>query len=426
MKGESKNMRKKGRCLAWFSVLEKEADGGVYGLKPDIQDITKLIDDLSLNTLLDGSCTYPSLGKDKGKKPTDNIMLSIGKACSILQLPSLRQPQNFAEVEDYCTLAEAEDSIKLLDFQLCKPKDVLKRLVLPPPKDLESLLLDAIKRAVSSRNTPDMRSRKQMSRRASLPPFPWSHTFNGHCRINSDATKLLTSKSTCQGRWVRIQSSAISLSTGTGCFANLESLVYDESLVPSEERSLGVKENSTTPSVPLGLSWGKMGSSSPATCSRASCASQDSGGELKYQANVEHSPASLAAAQTLYDMATNTLRRNQEGIVRWTKKPSEKAMKGCKSKLSEKAEELFSTRFAVRESDDLAASRIGADQMMPSKRTKVGHSKVENKSEIGSTKYARKRPANWLTQRSNGSAPNKSVSHLIAETSHSGAVIVKQ
>ncbi|XP_038725321.1 uncharacterized protein LOC120016559 isoform X3 [Tripterygium wilfordii] len=323
MKGESKNMRKKGRCLAWFSVLEKEADGGVYGLKPDIQDITKLIDDLSLNTLLDGSCTYPSLGKDKGKKPTDNIMLSIGKACSILQLPSLRQPQNFAEVdslsnkkistflsssvpivangenvyscmadvsstdkvEDYCTLAEAEDSIKLLDFQLCKPKDVLKRLVLPPPKDLESLLLDAIKRAVSSRNTPDMRSRKQMSRRASLPPFPWSHTFNGHCRINSDATKLLTSKSTCQGRWVRIQSSAISLSTGTGCFANLESLVYDESLVPSEERSLGVKENSTTPSVPLGLSWGKMGSSSPATCSRASCASQDSGGELKYQAN---------------------------------------------------------------------------------------------------------------------------------------------
>ncbi|XP_038680104.1 uncharacterized protein LOC119981141 isoform X2 [Tripterygium wilfordii] len=455
MKGESKIMRRRGRCLAWFSVLEKE---GVYGRKPDVQDITNRIDDLSLNTLLDGSCAYPSLGKDKGKKaaiPTDNIMHSIGKASLILQLPRSRQPQNISEVdsfsnkkistfpsssvpivangdnfdscmtdvsltdkvEDCCTLAEA--SFKLLDFPLCKPKDVLKGLVLPPPKDLESLLLDATKPAVSSRNTPDMRPRKQMSRRASLPPFPWSNTFNGQCRVNSDATKLLTSKSTCQGRWVRIQSSASCLRTGIGCFANLESLDYDESLVPSEEQRLGFKENSTTPSVPLCLSWGKMCSSSPATCARALCASQ-----------VEHCPAVLAAAQTLYDMTTNTVRRNQEGIVRWIKKPSQrsaqKAMKSCKSKLSEKAEELFSTRFVVMESDDLASSRIAANQMMPSKRTKLGHSAVENNSEIGSTKYARKRPANWLTLRSNRSAPNESVRHLIAETSHSGAVIVKQ
>ncbi|KAF5730028.1 hypothetical protein HS088_TW20G00398 [Tripterygium wilfordii] len=459
MKGESKSMRKRGRCLAWFSVLEKE---GVYGLKTDIQDITEPIDDLSLNTLLDGSCTYPRLGKDKGKKAaihTDNIMHSIGRACSILQLSGSHQSQDFAEVdsfsnkknspflsssvtnganvdscmadvsltdkvEDRCNLAEA--SIKLLDIPLCKPKDVLKRLVLPPPKDLESLLLDATKPAVSSRNTPDMRSRKQMSRRASLPPFPWSHTFNGHCRINSDAAKLLTSKSTCQGRWVRIQNSANSLKTGTSCLAKLDSLVYDETLVPSEEQRLGVKENSMSRSVSLRLSWAKMGSSSPATCSRSSCASRDSGGELKYQANVEHCPAVLAAAETLYEMAANTLRRNQEGIVRWIKKPSQKVVKGCKSKLSEKAEEIFSARIAVMKSDDLASSKNGAVQMMPSKRTKLVHSAVENKSEIGSTKYARKRPANWLTLRSNRSSPNKSVRHLIAETSHPGAVIVKQ
>lgn len=117
------------------------------------------------------------------------------------------------------------------DFSLCQPKDILERLALPPPKDLDSLLLDATKPS-STRNNSDTRSGKQILRRASLPPFPWSHTING-CRTNPDAVKLLSNKSMCQGRWVKIPNTSSSPGTATGCFTNLESLAYNPSLIPS-------------------------------------------------------------------------------------------------------------------------------------------------------------------------------------------------
>lgn len=143
-----------------------------------------------------------------------------------------------------------------LDFQLYDPKDILERLTLPPPKDLEALLLDAAKSSAPSRSNSDMRSAKQISRQVGLPPFPWSHAFNGHCRTNSDAVKLLTSRSTCQGQWARIPTSTTSLGTSTDCYTNLESLTYNQSLVP-------VSSSISRP-------WGDWGSSSLATCSKAS------------------------------------------------------------------------------------------------------------------------------------------------------------
>lgn len=61
---------------------------GTYGLKPDAHDITKLIDDISLDELLDGSYKCPTVGKEKGKKPaitSENILHSVRKSVSILQ-----------------------------------------------------------------------------------------------------------------------------------------------------------------------------------------------------------------------------------------------------------------------------------------------------------------------------------------------------
>lgn len=75
---------------------------GLYGLKTDAHDITKLVDDLSLNDLLDGTYECPSLGKDKGKKAanmSENILHSVEKACSILQLPRPVQFQSLAEMD---------------------------------------------------------------------------------------------------------------------------------------------------------------------------------------------------------------------------------------------------------------------------------------------------------------------------------------
>lgn len=129
---------------------------------------------------------------------------------------------------------KSETRANPLDLPLYQPLDILQRLGLPPPKDLESLLLDAAKPTVSSKNTPEMRSVKQIARRVSLPPFPWSHTSSGHCRTSSDVVKLSTSKGTCQGRWQRIgRNNSIALDITTSNLTDLESLTYDQNLVPS-------------------------------------------------------------------------------------------------------------------------------------------------------------------------------------------------
>ncbi|KAF2321254.1 hypothetical protein GH714_037364 [Hevea brasiliensis] len=277
---------------------------GLYGLKTDVHDITKLVDDLSLNDLLQGAYECPSLGKDRGKKATnttERILHSVRKACSILQLPRSAQIQNFADIDscsnekmptcqsssistvgngdngdssttDISLSNKLQDSsnksetpANLLNFSFDQPKDTLERLTLPPPKDLESLLLDAAKPAVSSRNASEPRPGKQISRWPSLPQFPWSHTFNGHCRTNSDAVKLLT---------------------------------------------------------------------------------------------IEHCPKVLAAAQTLCEIAACNSRLNRDGmIMKWPKKPTQKVMKARKSKSNEKHEEMFASSTSTRNGDQILASK---------------------------------------------------------------------
>lgn len=130
---------------------------------------------------------------------------------------------------------QGSQHIKLPDSTLLNPTNLLEQLALPFSKDLDSLLTDAVKSAISSSKTScDLHSGKQVSRRANLPPFPWSQTFSGHSRTNSDALKSPLSRNACQGRWVKIAEIANPLRSGTG-FTDLELLTYDQSLVPLGE-----------------------------------------------------------------------------------------------------------------------------------------------------------------------------------------------
>lgn len=151
-----------------------------------------------------------------------------------------------------------------LDLPLYQPKDILKNLVLAEPKDLESVLLDAAKSSL--RNTSDIRPSKQMSRRVSLPPFAWSHTFSGHCRNNSDVIKSATTRSMCQGRWVMIGNVFSFPRTATDFLAGIESLTYDQSLVPPGLSSA----NKVSPLTSVRLSWSERDSLSSATYSKVS------------------------------------------------------------------------------------------------------------------------------------------------------------
>lgn len=79
---------------------------GLYGLKHDIDDVTKLMEEPTLGELLKGSFDCPSLGKDKGKKTSnvsENLLSSIRKACSILHTPKSVQSQCVDEIDSSST-----------------------------------------------------------------------------------------------------------------------------------------------------------------------------------------------------------------------------------------------------------------------------------------------------------------------------------
>ncbi|GAV76139.1 hypothetical protein CFOL_v3_19614 [Cephalotus follicularis] len=433
---------------------------GVHGLKLDIDDLTKLVDDMSLNELLDGTFECPRLGKDKGKKAANmntNILDSIRKAYSVLPHPRPIQSQNGTETdsssfkkmptfvvsgangdeEDPCTTdpyscnkdscRNLETPANPLEFLLYTPKDIFERLALPQPKDLESLLLDAGKPTVFSRSSSDIRSSKQLSRRTSLPSFPWSHV-SGHCRTNSDAVKFLASRSTCQGRWVRVVSTTISLGIATDGFTNLESLTYDQSLVPSGGGSFGILEKKIGSSMPVGLSCCGCGSSSPTTCSKASNVSQenaDSTGEVKHQVNVSRCPKLVTAAQILFDIATHSPTHISPNGMKWPKKASQKVMEARKLKSIQKPEEIYAAMASALGSDNRGRS---VDQIVSSKRPKL--STVENRKEASHTNCVKKGQVNGQVNvsapRSSRPSPSKSVRDSLTESRNLTTNIVKQ
>ena len=75
---------------------------GMYGLKPEFHNISKFVEDISLDQLLDGSYKSPTDGKDKARKPAnvnENILDSVLKAFSILRLHGLQKEKQTEEMD---------------------------------------------------------------------------------------------------------------------------------------------------------------------------------------------------------------------------------------------------------------------------------------------------------------------------------------
>lgn len=167
------------------------------------------------------------------------------------------------------SLSKNETPANVLDFKLRQPKDILECLALPSPKDLDSLLLDATKPSVLKHNNSDSRG-KQVSQRAGLSPFPWSHNSGGHCKASGDAIKLSVSRTTCQGRWVKIANTTTSPERGSGFLADLDSLTKDTSLVALKGPKCGPSESEIAPAISVSFPWFQLGLSSSAAPSIAS------------------------------------------------------------------------------------------------------------------------------------------------------------
>ncbi|KAK1268981.1 hypothetical protein QJS04_geneDACA006968 [Acorus gramineus] len=253
-----------------FDLASCTSDG-IYGLKSDLNNAIKPVDDISLNKLLDG--TYENnLCQDKGKKATDgneNILLSLRNACSVLSCQKAVESHNVIGMQSYCngkmpailqssisgstdktnhndnkyrSKADLAPSGKdshtsayktLSDSQVYEPKDILERLALPPAEDLETLLSDSSLPPLSSHCATDINSPKQMSNNATLPPFPWSLPFGSSCKSSSDTGKLSTNRSTWRSKWVRIESDSSFIRNAQSCFTGLEFMPCDNTGNPS-------------------------------------------------------------------------------------------------------------------------------------------------------------------------------------------------
>ncbi|KAL6544126.1 hypothetical protein OROGR_010623 [Orobanche gracilis] len=326
---------------------------GICGLKPDVFDITKDADELSLDELLRGSYSCPFI-KDKGKTTTNlnsTLLQSVRSACSILQPQKVSRVQHFAETDnssfrndspglvafssavvqtdgnkgDSCPadlpskVLESDDIIKISDFAdspLYKPKDILERLALSRPKDLDALLSDAA-RTTSSKTSPDARLSKPVSQRTGLPPFTWSHSFSGHNRLGSDAVKLSMSRALCQGRWVKVKN-CVALHKGSAdLLKDFESLTFDQSLVPS------TSDRPENEFAPIDRVLSSFDASSPSKVPADECSTTH------------------AAAQTLLDMGAEYSKKNPCAAVRLLKMPSHMAIKASQSKPTDLSEFSF-------------------------------------------------------------------------------------
>lgn len=94
-----------------------------------------------------------------------------------------------------------------------QPKDVLERLAIPSPLDLEAFVSDI--------KSPQCTLENKVFCSISLPPFPWSFPQGGICRAGVDSIKFPFSRSACQSKWVRIGNSYASRRGDENCFSGL-------------------------------------------------------------------------------------------------------------------------------------------------------------------------------------------------------------
>ncbi|WOK94190.1 hypothetical protein Cni_G02892 [Canna indica] len=227
---------------------------GIHGLKSDLSDVAKHVDDLRLSELLDGSYRYSCINAEKGKKlpiAGENIFVSMRKAFSILpqtcstdsngnrkttlshmKPSSSSSKSNCNQNDKDCDRSSSTKYPNSDDDNLYQPKEVLKRIALPPAQDLDSLLFDLSLSSCKS-TLP-----KETCHGASLPPFSWSSTHTGACKPIADTGKQISTKNTSQGRWLRIDNTSLLAGDNSDRFLDWEQLTFDNDEDPQPRNSV--------------------------------------------------------------------------------------------------------------------------------------------------------------------------------------------
>uniref|UniRef100_A0A7N0VK80 Uncharacterized protein n=1 Tax=Kalanchoe fedtschenkoi TaxID=63787 RepID=A0A7N0VK80_KALFE len=135
----------------------------------------------------------------------------------------------------------------------------------------------------------------------------------------------------------------------------------------------------------------------------------------------EYPPTLIIAAQTLCDLARQSLPPDLSRLLRWPKKPLETALKARKIKYEEKFERTFSRPISVLGYDSVVRH---ADQAMPAKKSKL--TSIEKKKDVALINGIAKGPLIWSGPKSCRSASYRSVKDTKSEHKHLSSDLSKQ
>ncbi|KAG6532997.1 uncharacterized protein LOC121974461 isoform X1 [Zingiber officinale] len=232
---------------------------GAYGLKSDLSDITRHIDEVGISELLDGSYRYSNVNAEKGKKlpvVCESMLTSLRKAISLLPHDGLTdnnsnrkgaiclgKPDSSSLIQDCCHPSKFVDESTATkypnagDADLYQPKKILEHLAIPSVLDLNTLLEDLCLPSSISKSTKPPKNLHA----ASLPPFSWSSFHSSACK-SADSSKQVSFKHAYQGKWVRIDCNSLLTGDSQNCFLDLEMLTVDSNEDPLQ-RSSALQDN---------------------------------------------------------------------------------------------------------------------------------------------------------------------------------------
>ncbi|URE13589.1 hypothetical protein MUK42_03983 [Musa troglodytarum] len=199
---------------------------GLYGLRSDLCDITKHMDEPVLHELLDD-------GNDNRKSA-----------------PCLMKPSSSSSMSDcYHNGKDVDESASTTKYpnldgaDLYQPKKVLESLVLPPVQDLSTLLSDLSMTSSLLKTTLP----KKTCLSASLPPFLWSSYHNGPYKPITDTAKQVSARNTSQGRWLRIASNSVLARDNQHCFSDLDLLTFGVNKDPLQKSGVHQDDHLDSP-----------------------------------------------------------------------------------------------------------------------------------------------------------------------------------
>ncbi|KAJ4788829.1 hypothetical protein LUZ62_040075 [Rhynchospora pubera] len=303
---------------------------GMYGLKPDPHDITKNMQEPSLEELLEGGEVTgkytTSASREKGKRPAvctkDEFLIFIRKAYSMLPVPTdsasgnnrkdsgavsssvvVESDNKVQSSDDPVLLSKDSSQVRYKNTELHQPKDVLRRLTLPQDRDLNSLLVSLTITSTPCQNPVNYTPLHG----SSLPPLPWSTAPSGTHKPIFYSGKV---------PWVKICSDLTSQEPAFSLF-DLEKM---EKEVPCEEKIPGLGTDSTCKK------------EHPDNCHTDN---HDNVAGVSGQTTKQvHSPTTMRAAEILCEISSSSDSCNKQkhtnGAVCWSNSTSQLTVKARK------------------------------------------------------------------------------------------------